>query len=151
MIVETFVDPEQFSGTVYAANRWKEFGKTDGFGRVSRDDYERHDRPKRLFARELVPGACRSLQAEHLKPSRAPVEAKVPALEAIFLKIQTQIRGSAPRDELIVMDGKEPTSGSGAAILTAVSVPSQLPRQCDYALGKSLPKTSAFFTRHRWR
>ena len=229
LIVETFVDPEQFSGTVYSANGWEELGLTDGSGRVQRDFYERHDRPKRLFARELVPGARRSLQAEHLKPSLAAVEAQTPArctlapkaiaslagqfkampdyrrhfesyplwslltimllahlcgapkgqkdlagfalrlsaaqrrslgvrrnrqgqypapsqptfhrvmkhidalaLENVFLSFQTQIRGPAPPDELIVMDGKEPTSGSGDSILTAVSVPSQ------YYLGSAL-------------
>ncbi|NBB80498.1 MAG: ISAs1 family transposase [Verrucomicrobia bacterium] len=74
-IVETFVDPQRFSGTVYTAAGWKELGLTQGNGRVSRDYYEKHDRPKRLFVRELRPGACRSLQADKLKPLYAPVEA----------------------------------------------------------------------------
>ena len=78
LVVETFVDPAQFCGTVYTANGWVELGLTDGCGRVRRDYYERHDRPKRLFARELVPSDRRSLQAEHLKPSLAAVAAKVP-------------------------------------------------------------------------
>ena len=30
VLVETFVDPEQFCGTVYAANGWRELGRTDG-------------------------------------------------------------------------------------------------------------------------
>jgi len=37
VLVETFVDPEQFCGTVYTANGWQELGTTDGFGRVRRD------------------------------------------------------------------------------------------------------------------
>src|SRR5208282_814824 len=37
LLVETFVDPEQFCGTVYTANGWQELGQTDGFGRVRRD------------------------------------------------------------------------------------------------------------------
>lgn len=41
------------------------------------------------------------------------------------LAIQEKLRGPAPRDELVVMDGKEPRHGSGASILTAVTVPSQ--------------------------
>lgn len=75
-VVETFVDPERFSGTVYTAAGWIELGLTNGHGRVSRDYYERHDRPKRLFVRELQPNARRSLQADKLKPSVAMVEDK---------------------------------------------------------------------------
>lgn len=222
LAVETFVDPDQFQGTVYTANGWIELGETDGWGRQRRDYYVKHDKPKRLFVRALAPNACRSLQAEHLKPSLAVVEAKVPVrctqrvkeiesivqhfkrlpeyrarvesyplfslaalillamlceaprgqtdlekfargmsrgqrralgirrnvhgkypapsqstfsrflagvdevkLEATLQAIQQQVRGPAPRDELVVMDGKEPKHGSGASILTAVSIPSQ--------------------------
>lgn len=78
LVVETFVDPEQFQGTVYQASNWTELGRTKGNGRHARDYYENHDRPKRLFVRELVKNARRSLQAEHLKPALAAVEAKVP-------------------------------------------------------------------------
>jgi len=76
VVVETFVDPDQFCGTVYTANGWEELGKTDGSGRHQRDYYVRHDKPKRLFVRQLCRNARRSLQAEHLRPSLAAVEAK---------------------------------------------------------------------------
>jgi len=76
LVVETFVDPEQFCGTVYTANGWEELGATDGSGRHHRDYYVRHDKPKRLFVRELGRNARRSLQAEHLKPALALVEAQ---------------------------------------------------------------------------
>lgn len=79
LVVETFVDPEQFSGTVYSAQGWEEVGQTDGWGRCRRDFYVQHDRPKRLFVRELVKNARRSLQAEHLKPELAEVERKAGA------------------------------------------------------------------------
>jgi predicted transposase YbfD/YdcC len=221
VVVETFVDPDQFCGTVYTANGWEELGKTDGSGRHQRDDYVRHDKPKRLFVRELCRNARRSLQAEHLKPALAMVEAKVgprsrptvkeigsivqqlkrvpdfrarfesyplwgllaiylmavlceaprgskdlakfarklsqaqrralglrlregryPApsqptfwrllqeingteLERVLLAVQAQLRGPAPKDELIAMDGKEPKHGGGQSVLTAVCVPSQ--------------------------
>ena len=75
LVVETLVDPAQFCGPVYTANGWVERGLTDGCRRVHRDYYERHDRPKWLFARERVPSARRRLQAEHLKPSLAVVAA----------------------------------------------------------------------------
>jgi hypothetical protein len=222
LVVETFVDPEQFCGTVYTANGWVELGQTDGWGRCQRDYYVKHDKPKRLFVRALQRNACRHLQAEHLKAELAMVELKVaprctrrvkeihsivehfkklpeyrervesyplfslaalillamlceaprgqtdlekfarglsqaqrralgirrnpkgqyPApsqstfsrflagidalkLNETLLAIQRQLRGPAPPEELVVMDGKEPRHGSGASILTAVTVPSQ--------------------------
>ena len=79
LLVETFVDPDQFNGTVYTAQGWQELGLTDGCGRHRRDYYVQHDKPKRLFVRELVRQARRSLQAEHLKPALASVEKKAGA------------------------------------------------------------------------
>jgi Domain of unknown function (DUF4338)/DDE_Tnp_1-associated len=220
-VVETFVDPAQFCGTVYTASGWTELGQTDGWGRCQRDYYVKHDRPKRLFVRPLRRNSCRSLQAEHLKPELALVEARVPArctkrvkeigsiiehfkalpeyrgriesyplfslaaliflamlceaprgptdlakfacglnqgqrralrirlnrqgkypapsqstfsrflagidaaqLNQRLLQVQRLLRGPVPQ-ELVVMDGKEPNHGSGASILTALTVPSQ--------------------------
>jgi hypothetical protein len=53
-------------------------------------------------------------------------------VEQVILAIQEQVRGPAPKDQLIVLDGKEPKHGSGASVLTAVSIPSQ------YYLGSAL-------------
>lgn len=228
-VVETFVDPEQFCGTVYTASGWTELGQTDGWGRCQREYYVKHNKPKRLFVRALRRNSCRSLQAEHLKPDLAIVETKVPArctkpakeirsvvdhfkalpeyrervesyplfslaaliflamlceaprgqtdlekfarglnqgqrrslgirrnrqghypapsqstfsrflagidpikLNEQMLQIQRLLRGPAPPQELVVMDGKEPNHGSGASILTAITVPSQ------YYLGSAL-------------
>ena len=78
LIVETFVAPDRFQGTVYRASGWTELGRTKGNGRHARDFYENHGKPKRLFVRELAPNARRNLQAAQLKPALAPVEAKVP-------------------------------------------------------------------------
>jgi hypothetical protein len=229
LVVETFVDPEQFCGTVYTAAGWQELGLTDGWGRQARDYYVKHDKPKRLFVRELCKNARRSLQAEHLKPSLAMVETKVPprctqrvgplrslaerfkevpefrariesyplwslltivacallcgaqrgpkalagfakqlsqaqrralgirsradgwypapsqptfsrllqkvgfaAVDRVVVEFQTQVRGQPSKEELIVLDGKQPRHGGGHSILTAVAVPSQ------YYLGSAL-------------
>lgn len=77
LAVETFVDPDRFCGTVYTANGWQELGLTDGWGRCARDYYVKHDKPKRLFVKELCKNARRSLQAQHLMPALAMVEDKV--------------------------------------------------------------------------
>lgn len=232
LVVETFVDPEEFCGTVYSANNWVELGRTDGWGRKQRDYYVKHDKPKRLFMRELLPQGRRSLQAEHLKPELAEVEKKVvprchrkireiqsltehfksvpeyrgrvesypawslltlmllamlceaprgqkdlakfarrltqaqrrvlgfrrnrhgdyPApcqstfsrllqkvdghkVNEVLLAIQTKVRGPAPVEDLIVVDGKEPNHGPGDAVLSAVTVPSQ------FYLGSALVDT----------
>jgi|TARA_B100002003_G_scaffold247859_1_gene280283 hypothetical protein len=232
LVVETFVDPEQFCGTVYTANGWQELGMTDGWGRHQRDYYVKHDKPKRLFVRELCPNGRRSIQAEHLKPDLAKVEAKTTPLcahtvkeiqsmaehfkqipeyrkrfesyplwslmtivllavlceaprgqkdlakfargfsqpqrralgirrnrqgkyptpsqstfcrmfqgvdgrkvEETILAIQEQVRGKAPQDELIALDGKEPKHGGGQGVLSAISVPSQ------YYLGSEIVET----------
>jgi hypothetical protein len=79
LVVETFVGPEQFCGTVYSANGWQELGLTDGWGRCRRDYYVQHNKPKRLFVREVAKNARRSLQAEHLQPALASVEKKAGA------------------------------------------------------------------------
>jgi len=81
--------PNASQGSVYRASGWSELGLTQGHGRTRRDYYENHERPKRLFARELGKNARRNLQAEHLKPALAAVEAKVPVrrpLKAAALK-----------------------------------------------------------------
>lgn len=79
LVVETFVDPDHFDGTVYSAHGWEEVGLTDGWGRCRRDYYVQHDKPKRLFVREVEKNARRSLQAEHLKPALAGVEKRAGA------------------------------------------------------------------------
>ena len=231
LVVETFVDPAQFCGTVYTANGWEELGKTDGSGRHQRDYYVRHDKPKRLFVRQLCRNARRSLQAEHLRPALAMVEAKAgpksrhrvkeikaivdylrqapeyrtrvesyplwsllaiyllavlcgaprgskdlakfarklsqaqrralgirkrhgrypppsqptfwrllqevsgTELQQILLAVQEHLRGPAPKDELIALDGKEPKHGGSQSVLTAICVPSQ------YYLGSAMVDT----------
>ena len=230
LMVESFVDPEQFCGTVYTANNWQELGHTDGWGRCGRDYYIKHDRPKRLFVRQLHRNARRSLAAEHLKPELAVVEERTvprctyrvkeirpltehfkqvpeyrgridsyplwslltlvllamlceapqgqkelakfarrlsqaqrralgirrnrhnkncPApsqstfcrlfqqvdgakVNEVILAIQEQLRGKPPKEELIVLDGKEPNNGPGDSILTASCSSSQ------YYLGSAL-------------
>lgn len=76
LVVETFVDPQRFRGTAYRANGWIELGRTAGFARCAHDYYVEHAEPKALFVKQLRKNACRSLQAEHLKPDLVGVEAQ---------------------------------------------------------------------------
>jgi hypothetical protein len=63
------------------------------------------------------------------------VAPSVPPAVGMNFQTQEQIRGPAPADELIVLDGKQPKPGGGHSVLTAVSVPSQ------YYLGSALVDT----------
>ena len=76
LVVETFVDPSRFNGTVYTAAGWEELGLTQGNSRKSRDYYEPNGQPKRLFVKALEPTARERLKAQELEPELAPVEAK---------------------------------------------------------------------------
>lgn len=78
VLVETFVDPELFRGTTYQVSGWSELGPTSGFGRHAQDFYQAHDRPKQVWVKELVKGACQKLRAGQLPPDWALVEAQAP-------------------------------------------------------------------------
>jgi hypothetical protein len=54
LVVETFVDPDRFCGTVYTANGWEELGQTDGWGRQRRDYYVQPDKPTQLPAQKWL-------------------------------------------------------------------------------------------------
>jgi hypothetical protein len=66
LIVETFVDPEQFRGTTYLVSGWTLLGKTQGFQRSQRDFYQAHNRPKQLWVRELREAARTILRGRNL-------------------------------------------------------------------------------------
>jgi hypothetical protein len=66
VLVESFVDSQLFRGTAYKASGWREVGQSAGFKRVAQDFYEAHERPKRLYVREIVPHAARKLRHRQL-------------------------------------------------------------------------------------
>ena len=70
--------------------------------------------PKGKYPAPTQPTFCRLLQR---------VDAR--KVEQIILAIQEQLRGPAPKEQLIALDGKEPKHGSGASVLSAITVPSQ--------------------------
>ena len=70
LLVETFVDPARFHGTVYRAANWVEVGRTRGFRRQRRGySYRAHARPKLVFVHPLCRRARATLRAAHLDPS----------------------------------------------------------------------------------
>ena len=69
LLVETFVDPTRFHGTVYRAANWIEVGRTRGFRRQRRGySYGQHALPKRVFVHPLSRTARDQLRADALDP-----------------------------------------------------------------------------------
>ena len=70
LLVETFVDPTRFRGTIYHAANWIEVGRTRGFRRQRQGySYGKHGFPKLVFVRPLFRNARVRLRTAHLDPS----------------------------------------------------------------------------------
>lgn len=78
LLVESFVDRQLFRATCYKAGGWEALGYSSGFKRVREDFYERHDRPKELWVKPLVPRAWDWLRAKQLPAALARYEKAVP-------------------------------------------------------------------------
>jgi hypothetical protein len=77
-LAETFVDPQLYQGTAYKVSGWCHLGQTAGWKRDADDFYQKHNRPKQVWVRELVKKACVKLRSPQLPPDWAVVTAKVP-------------------------------------------------------------------------
>lgn len=75
-LVETFVDPHLYQGTAYKASGWQRLGQTAGWKRTAEDFYQKHDRPKQIWIRELAPHAAAKLRAPELPAAWQIVEQK---------------------------------------------------------------------------
>ena len=78
VLVESFVDRQYFQATAYKASGWQSLGYSSGFKRVAQDFYQRHDRPKELWVKELDPRAWHWLRAKQLPPHLARHEKSTP-------------------------------------------------------------------------
>jgi hypothetical protein len=67
LLLETFVDPSRFHGTVYRAANWLCVGQTRGFERVSGGGYAAHGQPKWVFVYPLQRNA-RKLLSQPILP-----------------------------------------------------------------------------------
>lgn len=89
--LETFVDPAYFRGTSYQVSGWLALGRTKGYGRVRRDYYQKHGRPKELWFKTLHPAGVKGLRRRRL-PLRyrkyeidyRPCPFGTPAIKALF-------------------------------------------------------------------
>ena len=74
-LAESFVDPQEYRGTAYKVSGWSQLGHTRGWKRSAVDFYEKHDRPKQVWIRELEKHACQKLRAPEWPPQWAQVQA----------------------------------------------------------------------------
>jgi hypothetical protein len=98
-MVETFVDPQLYQGTAYKVSGWCQLGQSAGWKRSAEDFYQKHDRPKQLWVRELFKNARLKLRAEELPPDWAALEqraqprctAKAPHLRGLADTLRAQV------------------------------------------------------------
>jgi hypothetical protein len=77
LLAESFTDPEAYAGTCYKASNWEPVGWSAGYRRHRADFYVPNERPKRLWLRELIPGA-----RQHLRALELPVECRAGVVSA---------------------------------------------------------------------
>lgn len=68
LLLESFVDPQYFHGTIYRAANWLYVGDTRGFRRIRGGYSGSKQSPKRVFIRPLTPHAQAILSQPFLKP-----------------------------------------------------------------------------------
>ena len=83
LLAETFTDLEAFAGTCYKATNWQPVGLTKGYQRHRAEFFRQHDRPKKLWIKELEKGAV-----DLIKRPQLP--------EAYRLGAQTNAHGVMP-------------------------------------------------------
>jgi hypothetical protein len=97
LLVETFVDPAQYSGTCYRAANWVELGETSGRGRDDREHRRRGSQPKRVFVYPLKRDARARLRGEPCPMSAlpCPVVDPVAAANQAYATLQVPATTSA--------------------------------------------------------
>ncbi|MHC1727467.1 MAG: Druantia anti-phage system protein DruA [Syntrophobacteraceae bacterium] len=68
LLLETFVDPQRFRGTVYRAANWLYVGETKGFRRTGKGYSAKTQPPKMVFIKPLQPEARELLSRPILEP-----------------------------------------------------------------------------------
>lgn len=68
LLLETFVDPQYFQGTIYKAANWTLLGNTKGFSRSDNKSYQPNGSPKLVFAYPLQKNALQLLSQPLLNP-----------------------------------------------------------------------------------
>lgn len=110
LLLETFVDPQRFRGTVYRAANWIDLGRTKGFQRIGKGYSSTPSAPKLVFVLPLQTDARALLSAPILKPPYRIGEPKMMmtaeqmrSLPAYFSKLPDPRRKQGRRHSLSVV------------------------------------------------
>ena len=106
-LAETFVDPERFRGTCYAASNWTRAGRTKGFARSNGSYTDPHGSPKEMLVRPLRRDARRRLADPADRPEWAcratPVRyapSELRSLREVFAALPDSRRGQGRKHSL---------------------------------------------------
>jgi hypothetical protein len=69
VLLETFVDPKRFQGTIYKADNWIYVGDSKGFNRIRKGYSATPSSPKMVFVKPLIPDAQKLLSQPVLDPA----------------------------------------------------------------------------------
>lgn len=107
LLLETFVDPSRFHGTVYRAANWHCVGQTQGFQRVTGGGYAAHGQPKWVLVyplqrntRKLLASPILPKQYHCGEPKLMLTTAQMNALPDCFKTITDPRRGQGRRHRL---------------------------------------------------
>jgi len=110
LLVETFVDPRRFRGTLYQAANWTCVGESRGFRRTREGYSEAGRAPKKVFVRALHPNARALLGAPVLDPAYRMGEpkmmltaAQMRSLPEFFADIADPRRAQGRRHRLVTI------------------------------------------------
>jgi len=87
VLLETFVDPQRFRGTVYRAANWVYVGNTKGFRRTRLGYSAMPESPKMVFVQPLRADAQRLLSGARLRPPYRMGESKIMLTAAQMLSL----------------------------------------------------------------
>jgi hypothetical protein len=112
VLLETFVDPQRFRGTVYRAANWVYVGNTKGFRRTRLGYSATPQSPKMVFVQPLCADARELLSAAQLDPTYRIGESKImlsaaqmQSLPAFFSEIPDPRRAQGRRHRLSTVLG----------------------------------------------
>jgi hypothetical protein len=112
VLLETFVDPERFRGTLYRAANWLYVGNTRGFRRTRLGYNDIPQSPKMVFLKPLRADARRLLCSPRLRPPYRIGESKImltaaqmQSLPAFFAEIPDPRRAQGKRHRLSTVLG----------------------------------------------
>jgi len=107
LVMETFVDPERFQGTVYQATNWLYVGDTKGFRRIRAGYSAEACCPKKVFVKALIRRARAILSAPEIEATYSTGGKKIMlkaqqmcSLQQCFCRIPDPRRGQGRRHQL---------------------------------------------------